>query len=331
MLNTYTITTTITGGSGGTITPSSPTVDYGGSQTFNISADSCYRLTDVKVDGVFQGAITSYTFTNITANHSIEASFAIVENVLIWITRGPYDGIISWPGGSCTEQDRYGCKVYVSCGASPTFNFIPDTGYHVDNVKVDGISQGNIANYTFNNATALHKLYAYFAPNLYTLTVTKSENGSGTVTSSPTGISCGTTCSGTFGGSLTLTATPDTNSTFTGWSGSGCNGTGDCTVAMTTDTNVTATFGCSASPIRIPGKADYSTLQAAYNAAVDGDTILSRGITLTEYLSADMNKSVTIEGGYTCDYSSSPGVTSLSGSMSINNGTVNIKNFNLQN
>lgn len=78
----------------------------------------------------------------------------------------------------------------------------------------------------------------------YTLTVTKSGTGSGTVTSSAAGISCGATCSGAYnsGASVTLTATAASGSTFAGWSGGGCTGTGTCTVAMIAATGVTATF-----------------------------------------------------------------------------------------
>jgi hypothetical protein len=76
-----------------------------------------------------------------------------------------------------------------------------------------------------------------------TLTVTKSGAGSGTVTSSSTGINCGTTCAASYatGTQVTLTATPATGSTFTGWSG-GCTGTGTCVVTMSADTTVTAGF-----------------------------------------------------------------------------------------
>ncbi len=77
-----------------------------------------------------------------------------------------------------------------------------------------------------------------------TLTVTKAGSGSGTATSSPAGINCGTTCSGKFapGTAVTLTAAPQAGSSFAGWSGGGCSGTGTCTVTLTADTTVTATF-----------------------------------------------------------------------------------------
>ncbi len=78
----------------------------------------------------------------------------------------------------------------------------------------------------------------------HTLTVTLSGNGSGTVTSSPAGISCGSTCSASFadGASVTLTATPASGSHLTGWSGGGCSGTSTCQVTLSAATTVTATF-----------------------------------------------------------------------------------------
>ncbi len=87
-------------------------------------------------------------------------------------------------------------------------------------------------------------------PQQHTLAVAGSGTGSGTVTSSPSGISCtitaGTpsgTCSASYaaGTSVTLTATPAPGHTFTGWSGP-CSGTGPCTVTMTQDRSVTAGF-----------------------------------------------------------------------------------------
>ena len=52
-------------------------MDYGADQTFTITPDASYHVADVLVDGVSVGAVTSYTFTNVTADHTIEASFAI--------------------------------------------------------------------------------------------------------------------------------------------------------------------------------------------------------------------------------------------------------------
>ena len=75
----------------------------------------------------------------------------------------------------------------------------------------------------------------------FTVSVVLAGNGGGTVTSSPAGINCGTTCSASFvsGSVVTLTATAATGSVFSGWSGD-CSGAGSCTV--TASASATATF-----------------------------------------------------------------------------------------
>ncbi len=83
-------------------------------------------------------------------------------------------------------------------------------------------------------------------PAMFTLSVVKAGSGSGTVSSAPAGINCGTDCSEAFtsGTSVTLTAAPAAGSTFAGWSGA-CTGTGSCVVSMTQARSVTATFDLS--------------------------------------------------------------------------------------
>ena len=78
----------------------------------------------------------------------------------------------------------------------------------------------------------------------YTLTVTEAGTGSGTVTSSPAGINCPTTCSASYasGTQVTLSAVAGPNSAFAGWFGEGCTGTGTCTVTMNAAEQVQATF-----------------------------------------------------------------------------------------
>ncbi len=76
-----------------------------------------------------------------------------------------------------------------------------------------------------------------------TLTAAGAGKGAGTMTSTPAGIDCGAACSAPFdaGTAVTLTATPDGDSVFGGWSGA-CSGTGACTVTMNAAASVTATF-----------------------------------------------------------------------------------------
>ena len=86
----------------------------------------------------------------------------------------------------------------------------------------------------------------------FTLAIAKQGTGTGTVTSSGGGINCGTVCTSqpiTGGDSVVLTAASGNGSTFTGWSGGGCSGTGTCTVTMTANQTVTATFSGSFAPV----------------------------------------------------------------------------------
>lgn len=83
-------------------------------------------------------------------------------------------------------------------------------------------------------------------PSFYNLSVTRSGDGTGRVTSDPVGIDCGSDCSEDFvyGSFVTLTASPDPGSVFVGWSGEGCDGVTlpTCTVVMDRDRTIDAHF-----------------------------------------------------------------------------------------
>jgi hypothetical protein len=78
----------------------------------------------------------------------------------------------------------------------------------------------------------------------YTLAVSKTGAGTGTVTSSPAGIACGATCAYGFaaGTAVTLSAVADATASFAGWSGEGCSGIGTCQVTMSAARSVQAQF-----------------------------------------------------------------------------------------
>ena len=94
---------------------------------------------------------------------------------------------------------------------------------------------------TMDAAKSLTSTFIRKAP---ALTVARSGDGTGTVSSSPAGIDCGSTCLANYDydASVTLTATPGASSTFTGWSGSGCSGTGTCQITMDQARSVDAAF-----------------------------------------------------------------------------------------
>lgn len=121
------------------------------------------------------------------------------------------------------------------------------------------------------NVTAVVQLAAPppGSPAQFTLSVTASGAGHGTVQSSPAGIeACAASCSQAFdeNTTVTLTAHPDGYSTFTGWSGGGCAGSGTCQVAVHADTSVTATFAAAG----YGGEAGYDGYGAGYGAPAAG-------------------------------------------------------------
>ena len=150
----YQLVINASAGVGGSISPSGAVpVDFGASQTFTIAPDTGYHVSDVLVDGVSQGTITSYTFTNVTTGHTIAASFALNSYPIVATTGS---------GGSITPAGT----VMVTYGADQAFAITADTGKHIADVAVDGVSQGAISSYTFRSVSAPHTIAATFAKNL---------------------------------------------------------------------------------------------------------------------------------------------------------------------
>ena len=145
-------------GQGGTIVPDSvETVNYGDNVTFTITPSIGYVVADVIVDGVSQGSINSYTFTNVQSNHEIAATFSrIVYNIT------PSAGTGGTIVPDSVETVNYGDNV--------TFTITPSIGYVVADVIVDGVSQGSINSYTFTNVQSNHEIAATFS------TVTKQAD-----------------------------------------------------------------------------------------------------------------------------------------------------------
>lgn len=146
----YTITASA--GENGLITPAGETkVLKGGSQTFTITPNEGYEVADVLVDGSSVGAVSTYTFENVTGNHTISATFKPkVVTHTITATAGSNGSIT--PSGAVTVTD----------GANQTFTITPNKGYQIANVLVDGKSVGAVSSYTFKDVTADHTIYATF-------------------------------------------------------------------------------------------------------------------------------------------------------------------------
>jgi hypothetical protein len=171
---TTTYTVAASAGANGSITPSGAvTVNSGASRTFAIAAATGYHVDNVLVDGTSVGTLTSYTFTNVTAGHTISATFTAnaAPTAYTITTSAGANGSIS-PSGVVT----------VNSGSSQTFAIAAGTGYRVASVLVDGASAGPVTSYTFTNVTAGHTISATFIANTattaYTITASAGANGS---------------------------------------------------------------------------------------------------------------------------------------------------------
>jgi hypothetical protein len=141
-------------------------------------------------------------------------------------------------GSTCTASFNSGTIVVLTATAASGYTFAGWSG------ACTGTGSCSLSMTVARSITAT---FNAVTPTAYTLTVAKAGTGSGIVTSSVGGISCGNTCAATYneGASVTLSAAPTIGSTFGGWSGA-CSGTGTCSLTMTAARSVTATFNAVA-------------------------------------------------------------------------------------
>jgi len=153
-----------------------------------------------------------------------------IPNAAYWITTGP-DGAL-WYTETAGNIGRITTAGVVSEFAPPTGSSGPR-----------GITSGPGNTLWFTESGA-NNIGTFATANL---SVAETGSGAGQVTSSVGGIVCSpssTQCATSVitGTPVTLTASANAGSAFTGWNGGGCSGTAPCTLTVNANTNVTATF-----------------------------------------------------------------------------------------
>ena len=135
----YTITATA--GEGGSITPNGDvSVKEGASQTFAIAADNGYEIADVLVDGSSVGAVESYTFSDVKANHTISASFSKTTSAAEFDNDFEQD---EFPGhGWTVKSENTGCTWYA--GTNRNLNTTHQARIDFDYYEYEGYGIGEV-------------------------------------------------------------------------------------------------------------------------------------------------------------------------------------------
>jgi len=182
------------------------------------------------------------------SNKSVTATFNTSYVVPIIYTlsvfkSGTGSGTVIGPGINCGSD----CSESYNSGTSVTLTASPASGSTFAGWSGACSGTGNCT-VTMNNNKSVTATFntSYVVPTTYTLSVSKSGTGSGIVSFNPpsSAVYYALPHSEIYDNntSVTLTARPSTGSTFAGWSGEGCSGTGTCTVIMNSNKSVTATF-----------------------------------------------------------------------------------------
>ena len=253
------------------------TVTLDGPKEVTTTIDPAPKTLTVSTAG--SGTVTS-TPVGISCPDSCEATFDHGAQVSLSAVPAPDWVFVGWSGACegtdpCTVTMDQARSVEARFGEAPRTLSVTASGTGVVTSTPDGISCGEVCSAEFAHGTEVtlsatpgdNQLFtgwsgdctgtgtctlvmdqarsvgATFEPVARLLSVSTAGTGTGTVTSSPEGIACGLGCSASFphGAEVTLSATPDPGSVFTGWSGD-CTGTATCVITMDADRSASATF-----------------------------------------------------------------------------------------
>ncbi|HEY5708507.1 MAG TPA: hypothetical protein VIS51_03860 [Solirubrobacterales bacterium] len=204
---------------------------------------------------------TSPCSFTITANSAVTGTFTLIPRTLTVTTTGTGTGEVKckFNGGSagaCTSPQPNGTTVEIIATANAGSEFAGFSGGTGSAASCSTspcsftITANSAVTATFNLKPVVEE---------FALTIVKAGSGSGSVTCN------GGACAAKYvkGTKVALAASAASGSTFSGWSGGGCSGTGGCTVTVEADTTVTATFTADTPPPPTEGK-----VKAAGSASV---------------------------------------------------------------
>ncbi|HEV2352239.1 MAG TPA: choice-of-anchor D domain-containing protein [Terriglobia bacterium] len=295
-----------------------PTITLGAGQTFQYSGD--LQVTEAGSYHFF----TAYENPDGSWNTAIPTAPGVTNTVDLTVSAPTYTltAIDSGQGTIASNDGQINCNynfgpcsaTYVS-GTVVTLNETPATGWSFSGWggACGGTGSCNVA------MNGSQYVSATFIQNSVSYTLTVGESGQGTVTSNVGGINCVNstgTCTAVLnsGSSVTLSANPATNWTFSGWTGASCSGTGPCTVVMNSNQSITANFSQIATSYTL------TVVDSGQGNITSADTLINctdnEGPCSHSYPSGSIvNLSATPAGGWT--FSNWSGFCSGAGSCAV--------------
>ncbi|MDU0457322.1 MAG: multicopper oxidase domain-containing protein [Geobacteraceae bacterium] len=260
------------------------------------------------------------TVNNVTANHIYTANFAIDTFAVNYAVATGEHGTLTF--GTSTGLPLVNQTVNYGANAV-TVSAIPDVNYHFVNWMEGATEVSLLPDLTITNVTAAHNYTAHFALTSYAVSLDQCVTG-------PTIVSSGdmpTYNFNTNGFDVTaqINGTPIvlTGSSYTYSTGV----TGNQVITATYTVNPVGTTA-AARIVRGATTLDFATLQAAYTAAQDGETIMLKGGTQAGSLNLNRPISVTLKGGYDASYTANCSFTTV-GAITFGGGSVTFDRVSL--
>src|SRR6185369_6696421 len=223
--------------------------------------------------------------------------------------------------------------VYTGNGGTAAFDLAPGSGYKPNNTVTGTCPAGSFFNNTYTTGLITGNCnvgFTFVPSTTYNLTLAVGGEGSGSVsaTPSPPGSVCPGNCSQTFnaGNVVTLIPNPGSGAVFSSWSGA-CSGSGVCQVTMDGPKSVSAAFAW------LPNVKNGTTgntcglIGPLYVLLSGGETIMLRGIDITEELVFSRPVSFILKGGYDSGFVTASDFSTIRGTLTISDGCVTLENI----